>query len=116
MAARSPPKPGGGWHRRPSALRRITIVRSARAWRWWMARGRCPPCWICAPGRSWIYAMARTRTSRRLYGRRGAGIAGAAQLQGKELSYNNLVDLDAAWQLVNEFDTAAAALFKIGRD
>src|ERR1035438_9183631 len=25
-----------------------------------------------------------------LYGRRGAGIAGAAQLQGKELSYNNL--------------------------
>jgi len=47
-----------------------------------------------------------------LYGRRGAGIAGAAQLQGKELSYNNLVDLDAAWQLVNEFDTAAAAIIK----
>jgi len=47
-----------------------------------------------------------------LYGRRGAGIAGAAQLQGKELSYNNLVDLDAAWQLVNEFDTPAAAIIK----
>jgi len=47
-----------------------------------------------------------------LYGRRGAGIAGAAQLQGKELSYNNLVDLDAAWQLVNEFDAAAAAIIK----
>ncbi len=47
-----------------------------------------------------------------LYGRRGAGIAGAAQLQGKELSYNNLVDLDASWQLVNEFDTAAAAIIK----
>ena len=31
-----------------------------------------------------------------LYGRRGAGIAGAEQLHGKELSYNNLVDLDAA--------------------
>lgn len=31
------------------------------------------------------------------------GIAGARQLQGKELSYNNLVDLDAAWQLVCEF-------------
>ncbi len=26
------------------------------------------------------------------------------QLQGKELSYNNLVDLDAAWQLVSEFE------------
>jgi phosphoribosylaminoimidazolecarboxamide formyltransferase/IMP cyclohydrolase len=47
-----------------------------------------------------------------LYGRPGAGIAGASQLQGKELSYNNLVDLDAAWQLVNEFDNAAAAVIK----
>jgi len=33
------------------------------------------------------------------------GIAGARQLHGKELSYNNLVDLDAAWQLVSEFQT-----------
>jgi phosphoribosylaminoimidazolecarboxamide formyltransferase/IMP cyclohydrolase len=47
-----------------------------------------------------------------LYGRRGAGIAGGEQLHGKELSYNNLVDLDAAWQLVNEFDTPAAAIIK----
>ena len=47
-----------------------------------------------------------------LYGRRGSGIAGAEQLHGKELSYNNLVDLDAAWQLVNEFDTPAAAIIK----
>jgi len=47
-----------------------------------------------------------------LYGRRGAGIAGAEQLHGKELSYNNLVDLDAAWQLVNEFDAPAAAIIK----
>ncbi len=31
------------------------------------------------------------------------GIAGALQLQGKELSYNNLVDLDACWELVQEF-------------
>ena len=47
-----------------------------------------------------------------LYGTRGVGIAGAAQLQGKELSYNNLVDLDAAWQLVSDFDTTAAAIIK----
>ncbi|HLY19983.1 MAG TPA: bifunctional phosphoribosylaminoimidazolecarboxamide formyltransferase/IMP cyclohydrolase [Bryobacteraceae bacterium] len=47
-----------------------------------------------------------------LYGKPGAGIAGAAQLQGKELSYNNLVDLDAAWQLVNEFGQPAAAIIK----
>ena len=45
--------------------------------------------------------------------RRGAtGIAGAEQLQGKELSYNNLVDLDAAWQLIGEFDQPASAIIK----
>ena len=47
-----------------------------------------------------------------LYGSRGAGIAGACQLHGKELSYNNLVDLDAAWQLVSEFTGPAAAIIK----
>jgi phosphoribosylaminoimidazolecarboxamide formyltransferase / IMP cyclohydrolase len=47
-----------------------------------------------------------------LYGTRGSGIAGAAQLQGKELSYNNLVDLDAAWQLAAEFDSPAAVIIK----
>ena len=40
------------------------------------------------------------------------GIAGAEQLHGKELSYNNLVDLDAAWQLILEFDDPAAAVIK----
>src|SRR5262249_4276474 len=39
-------------------------------------------------------------------------IAGAAQLHGKELSYNNLVDLDAAWQLIGEFDEPASAIIK----
>ena len=33
----------------------------------------------------------------------GLGIAGATQLQGKELSFNNLVDLDACWELAQEF-------------
>src|ERR1019366_7249614 len=47
-----------------------------------------------------------------LYGRPGQGIAGAAQLHGKELSYNNLVDLDAAWQLVNEFERPAVVIVK----
>jgi phosphoribosylaminoimidazolecarboxamide formyltransferase/IMP cyclohydrolase len=47
-----------------------------------------------------------------LYGRAGQGIAGGSQLQGKELSYNNLVDLDAAWQLVNEFSAPAVAIIK----
>jgi phosphoribosylaminoimidazolecarboxamide formyltransferase/IMP cyclohydrolase len=42
----------------------------------------------------------------------GMGIAGAEQLQGKELSYNNLVDLDAAWELVHEFEPPAVAIIK----
>ena len=40
----------------------------------------------------------------------GRGVASAQQLQGKELSYNNIVDLDACWELVNEFDSSDAAV------
>jgi phosphoribosylaminoimidazolecarboxamide formyltransferase/IMP cyclohydrolase len=50
-----------------------------------------------------------------LYVRAGeplSGLAAATQLQGKELSYNNLVDVDAAWRLVNEFAGPAAAIIK----
>src|SRR4051812_41856285 len=47
-----------------------------------------------------------------LYSRHQGGIAGAQQLHGKELSYNNLVDLDAAWQLIQEFSGPAAAIIK----
>ena len=47
-----------------------------------------------------------------LYTTSKTGIAGAEQLQGKELSYNNLVDVDAAWQLVLEFDAPASAIIK----
>jgi phosphoribosylaminoimidazolecarboxamide formyltransferase / IMP cyclohydrolase len=45
-------------------------------------------------------------------GRPAAGLAGAKQLQGKELSYNNLVDLDAAWALVSEFKHPAVGIIK----
>ena len=40
------------------------------------------------------------------------GIANCTQLHGKELSYNNLVDLDAAWQLACEFSGPAVAIIK----
>ncbi|NLW24244.1 MAG: bifunctional phosphoribosylaminoimidazolecarboxamide formyltransferase/IMP cyclohydrolase [Clostridia bacterium] len=39
-------------------------------------------------------------------------IAGARQLQGKELSYNNIVDIEAAWTLVQEFEQPAACIIK----
>ena len=41
-----------------------------------------------------------------------AGLAAAEQLHGKELSYNNLLDTDAAWKLVTELDSPAAAIIK----
>jgi phosphoribosylaminoimidazolecarboxamide formyltransferase/IMP cyclohydrolase len=40
------------------------------------------------------------------------GIATARQLHGMELSYINLLDLDAAWELVQEFEEPAAAIIK----
>jgi phosphoribosylaminoimidazolecarboxamide formyltransferase/IMP cyclohydrolase len=47
----------------------------------------------------------------------GAGVANARQLQGKELSFNNIVDLQAAWDLAQEFndpeaDPAVCAIIK----
>jgi phosphoribosylaminoimidazolecarboxamide formyltransferase/IMP cyclohydrolase len=42
----------------------------------------------------------------------GKGVANARQLQGKELSYNNIVDLDACWELVSEFDETAVVIIK----
>jgi phosphoribosylaminoimidazolecarboxamide formyltransferase / IMP cyclohydrolase len=43
----------------------------------------------------------------------GVGVANARQLQGKELSYNNIVDLQAAWDLAQEFDPDEAAVCAI---
>jgi len=47
-----------------------------------------------------------------VYGIGDLGIVGARKLHGKELSYNNLVDLDAAWALIQEFAEPAAAIIK----
>jgi phosphoribosylaminoimidazolecarboxamide formyltransferase/IMP cyclohydrolase len=40
------------------------------------------------------------------------GVANAEILSGKEMSYNNYVDADAAWQLVCDFDETACAIIK----
>jgi phosphoribosylaminoimidazolecarboxamide formyltransferase/IMP cyclohydrolase len=42
----------------------------------------------------------------------GAGIANGKQLQGKELSYNNIVDLQAAWDLTQEFEEPFCGIIK----
>ncbi len=50
-----------------------------------------------------LYLTAETR----------AGVATARQVQGKELSYNNISDTDAAYELVAEFDPAESAAVAI---
>jgi phosphoribosylaminoimidazolecarboxamide formyltransferase/IMP cyclohydrolase len=42
----------------------------------------------------------------------GEGVANGKQLQGKELSYNNIVDLQAAWDLAQEFEETVCAIIK----
>jgi phosphoribosylaminoimidazolecarboxamide formyltransferase/IMP cyclohydrolase len=39
-------------------------------------------------------------------------VATARQIQGKELSYNNIMDADAAWQMVSDFDRPASVVIK----
>jgi phosphoribosylaminoimidazolecarboxamide formyltransferase / IMP cyclohydrolase len=41
-----------------------------------------------------------------------SGIAKAEILSGKEMSYNNYVDSDAAWQLVTDFEQTTCAIIK----
>ena len=47
-----------------------------------------------------------------VYSNTNSGIVNARQLQGKELSYNNLNDSDAAYNLVLEFEKPACAIIK----
>jgi phosphoribosylaminoimidazolecarboxamide formyltransferase/IMP cyclohydrolase len=42
----------------------------------------------------------------------GGGVVGAQQVHGIELSYNNIVDVDAAWELVQDLPAPAAAIIK----
>ncbi len=47
-----------------------------------------------------------------LYTDSEGGIANAEQLHGKEMSFNNYVDAEAAWNLVNDFSELAVAIIK----
>jgi len=48
------------------------------------------------------------------YGDHRVAVAGASKLHGKELSYNNILDLDAAWRLLGDLsgERAAAVVIK----
>jgi len=41
-----------------------------------------------------------------------SSVISAKQMHGKELSYNNYLDLESAWRLVHEFDNTACAIIK----
>lgn len=47
-----------------------------------------------------------------LYVTTSGGVAGGRLLQGKQLSYNNLLDLDAAWGAVRSLEAPAAVIVK----
>jgi phosphoribosylaminoimidazolecarboxamide formyltransferase/IMP cyclohydrolase len=55
--------------------------------------------------RAAFYALAQP-------GARGTGLAGAQQLQGKPLSYNNILDADAAWSVASDFEPVTVAIVK----
>jgi phosphoribosylaminoimidazolecarboxamide formyltransferase / IMP cyclohydrolase len=84
-------------------------VQEAAAGEWWPAFG----------------GIATTRETTLRYGEnphqraalyldasRPAGIAQATQLQGKEMSYNNYIDGDAAWRSANDFAEPCVAIIK----
>ena len=72
----------------------------------------CRIRWTFARPSAWTCVTARIRINPRRCMAAASRVAGGEQLGGKELSYNNLVDLDAAWQLAQEFERPAAAIIK----
>jgi phosphoribosylaminoimidazolecarboxamide formyltransferase / IMP cyclohydrolase len=67
---------------------------------------------ILSPRKSVLRYGENPHQQAALYGAGELGVASAKQLHGKELSYNNLVDLDAAWALIEEFSEPAVAIIK----
>ena len=57
-------------------------------------------------------AVYRFADEFRRFGSSANPLVGATQIQGKALSYNNLLDADAAWNAVREFDEPACVILK----
>lgn len=73
-----------------------------------------PPAWLDlrVPRRQALRYGENPHQRAALFSDGSLGVGGARQLHGKELSYNNFVDLDAAWELASEFSEAAVAIIK----
>jgi len=73
--------------------------------------GRSPRSSTSSSGTGGRCAMVRTRTRRRR-STGDAGIAAQETLQGKQMSYNNYLDVDAAVGLLREFEECAVVIVK----
>ena len=111
---RGDPAPARGEGLRPhGAVRRDGVRLAAPP----AGRSRVPGCsWRPDSARGRSCATARTRTRRRrstpIRCAAGASVATARQLQGKELSYNNIADADTAIECVRQFEGAACVIVK----
>jgi len=75
-----------------------------------------PPAYTASGNRAQVLRYGENPHQRAAFYRdpmvRGACVGTARQLAGKELSYNNILDLNAALELVREFAQPAAAIIK----
>ena len=80
-----------------------------------MTHAGLPPHWSLAQAEALgVEIFPGFAAAEVLYDEKGAvrGVATATQLQGKELSYNNINDTDAAYELVAEFEAPACVIVK----
>ena len=86
----------------------------------WFGRDQDPPAWlgIAAPRTAALrygenpHQAAATYAAPALLAAGASGVASARQLGGKDLSYNNLLDADAAWGMVVDLDDTAVVIVK----
>src|SRR5271165_2557146 len=106
------------WRRRPSPAPRPTMRRSPTGWLSSFTRPRrngAPSAAFCTRASARFGENPHQSAALYLTAETRPGVATARQIQGKELSFNNVNDTDAAYELVAEFDPAessAAAIIK----
>ncbi len=105
------------WRPRPSRTRRSTTRPYPAIWPVRRAARACTtPTSACRSTSARTCAMARIRISRPRFtrdpGASGGSVTSARQLQGKELSYNNIADADTAMECVRQFADPACVIVK----
>ena len=105
---------GGAWPPKPSRGRPLTTRPLQPGFP--RATGETPPSSIFLVGQAspiaslWREPASDRRSLRDPRARGGPSLVRAEQVQGKELSYNNLTDADAAFELISEFPAGQPAI------